>query len=155
MSTDHRAQVEELMADYRRSRERLAETHRDLASIAETAHSEDGRVQVVVGPQGVLREVVLADDVYERQRPAQLAATIVQLTAVAAQAAASRAADVLAEVLPMGTDPELLLGGHADGASDSVPRNESRRIDDNVENDVDEDFSDGNWLRQGPAERKW
>ncbi|QIZ34588.1 YbaB/EbfC family nucleoid-associated protein [Saccharopolyspora sp. ASAGF58] len=154
MSTDHRAQVAELMADYRRSRERLAETHHDLSSIAETARSEDGSVQVVVGPQGVLREVVLSGDVYERQRPAQLAATIVQLTAAAAQAASRRAADVLAEVLPAGTDPELLLGGRADGASDSAPRNESRRIDDNVDDD-DDDFSDASWLRQGPAERKW
>ncbi|MCI2424135.1 YbaB/EbfC family nucleoid-associated protein [Saccharopolyspora sp. K220] len=156
MSTDHRAQVDELMADYRRSRERLAETHRDLSTIAETARTTDGSVQVVVGPQGVLREVVLADDVYERQRPAQLAATIVRLTEVAAHAAARRAADVLADVLPAGTDPELLLGRHADGASDSVPRNESRRIDDNVGDSVDDDvddFSDGSWLRQGPAER--
>ncbi|MBB5155116.1 YbaB/EbfC family nucleoid-associated protein [Saccharopolyspora phatthalungensis] len=155
MSTDHRAQVEELMADYRRSRERLAETHRDLSSIAETARTKDGSVQVVVGPRGVLREVVLADDVYERQRPAQLAATIVRLTAAAAQAASRRAADVLAEVLPAGTDPELLLGGDVDGESDPVPRNESRHFDDNVDEDIDEDFSDGSWLRPGPAERKW
>ncbi|MEV5538739.1 YbaB/EbfC family nucleoid-associated protein [Saccharopolyspora shandongensis] len=153
MSTDHRAQVEELMADYRRSRDRLAETHRDLSAIAETARSQDGRVQVVVGPQGELREVVLADDVYERQRPAQLAALIVQLAAAAAHAASRRAADVLAEVLPAGADPELLLGGHAEIPADPAPRNEPRRIDDNV--DEDEDFSEASWLRQGPAGRKW
>ncbi|MGP4015616.1 YbaB/EbfC family nucleoid-associated protein [Saccharopolyspora sp. 5N708] len=157
MSTDHRAQVEDLLADYRRSRERLADTHRDLSEIAEVARTGDGSVQVVVGPQGVLREVVLADDVYERHRPAQLAATIVRLTEAAAQIASRRAADVLAEVLPAGTDPELLLGGHTDGASDSVLRKESRRIDDNVEgsadDDVDDDFSDGSRFRQGPAKR--
>ncbi|KAA5833698.1 YbaB/EbfC family nucleoid-associated protein [Saccharopolyspora hirsuta] len=151
MPTDHQAQVAELLADYQRSRERLAETHRDLAAITETARSRDGRVQVAVGPRGALREVVLADDVYEKLRPAQLAATIAELSAQAAQAAARRAADVLAEVLPAGTDPELLLGGHADGESASVLRNEAEPVDDDVAED--EDFSAGSWLQQSPTKR--
>lgn len=151
MLTDHRAQVAELMADYQRSRERLAETHQELATITETASSADGRVQVAVGPQGTLREVALADDVYEKLRPAQLAATIAELSAAAAQAAARRAADVLAEVLPTGTDPDVLLGGHADGESASVLRNEPGPIDDDVAED--EDFSAGSWMQQSPTKR--
>ncbi|GAA0526621.1 hypothetical protein GCM10011581_12970 [Saccharopolyspora subtropica] len=152
MPTDHRAQVEELMADYRRSRERLAETRRDLSSIAESASSRDGSVRVVVGPQGVLRDVVLADNVYDRHHPDRLAEIIVELAEQAAQAAARRAADVLAEVLPTGTDPELLLGGRADGESVPVLRNEPRGMDDNVGDSAD-DFCDGSWLQQSPAKR--
>lgn len=134
------------MADYRRSRERLSDTRRDLAAVSATARSDDGRVQVVVGPQGVLRELVLADDVDRRMRPAELAATIVRLSNEAARAAAERAATVLAEALPAGTDPELLLGA----PPEPVSRNDSRPVDDNVE---DEDFSDASWLQQGPTGR--
>ncbi|MDA3631167.1 YbaB/EbfC family nucleoid-associated protein [Saccharopolyspora sp. WRP15-2] len=151
MPSDHQAQVAELMADYQRSRERLAETHRELAAIAETASSGDGRVQVAVGARGELREVLLANDVCDKLRPAQLAATIAELSAKAAQAAARRAADVLAAVLPADTDPELLLGGHADGESESVLRNESRPIDDDVAEE--EDFSEASWLQHSPTKR--
>ncbi|MER7013897.1 YbaB/EbfC family nucleoid-associated protein [Saccharopolyspora sp. NPDC000359] len=151
MPTDHQAQVAELLADYQRSRDRLAETHRDLAAVTATARSGDGRVQVAVGPRGALRELVLADDVYEKLRPAQLAATIAELSAQAAQDAARRAADLLAEVLPAGTDPDLLLGGHADGESASVLRNDAAPVDD--DGAEDEDFSAGSWLQQGPTKR--
>lgn len=146
MPTDHRSQVEELMADYRRSRERLADTRRDLAAVTATASSEDGRVRVVVGPQGALRELEIADDATQRMRPAQLAATIVRLSTEAARAAAERAASVLSDVLPAGTDPELLLGP----PPEPVSRNDSRRIDDDAD---DEDFSDASWLQQGPTGR--
>lgn len=134
------------MADYRRTRERLSDTRRDLAAVTATASSDDGRVRVVVGPRGALRELVLADDVDRRMRPAELAATIVRLSNEAARAAAERAATVLAEVLPAGTDPELLLGP----PPEPVSRNDSRRVDDNVE---EEDFSDASWLQQGPTGR--
>ncbi|MEB3368131.1 YbaB/EbfC family nucleoid-associated protein [Saccharopolyspora mangrovi] len=144
MPTDHRTQVDELVAEYRRNRERLAGTRRDLAAVTATASSDDGRVRVVVGPRGELTDLVLADDV--RMRPAELAATIVRLSVEAARAAAERSADVLAEVLPAGTDPELLLGP----PPEAVPRNETRPADDEVE---DEDFSDASWLQQGPTGR--
>lgn len=146
MPTDHRAQVDELVAEYRRSRERLAGTRRDLAAVTATASSDDGRVRVVVGPRGALTELALADDVDRRMRPAELAATIVRLSREAARAAAERSATVLAEVLPAGTDPELLLGP----PPEPVPRNETRPADDEVE---DEDFSDASWLQQGPTGR--
>lgn len=67
MLIDHRARVEDLMADYRHSRERLATTQRGVSSIAETVRSEDGSIDVVVGPQGVLRDLIVSHDGYERE----------------------------------------------------------------------------------------
>lgn len=151
MPSDHRAEVEDLLADYRRSRERLAATREELSAITETASAEG--VRVTVGPQGALRDLVLADDAYQRHRPDQLAALIVRLTSDAARSAARRAADVLAEVLPEDADPALLLGGHTDSESEAVRRNGSRGVDDNVNDSAEEDFSDASWLQQGPAER--
>ncbi|WP_406688784.1 YbaB/EbfC family nucleoid-associated protein [Saccharopolyspora sp. ID03-671] len=147
MPTDHRARAEELLADYRRSRENLDDTRRDLAAVTATAASDDGRVRVVVGPQGALRELVLADDVAQRMRPAELAATVVRLSAEAARTAAQRTAAVLADVLPAGTDPELLLGP----PPEPLPRNETPRRSDVSSGDAcdDEDFSDTSWLQRG------
>ncbi|GAB3296039.1 YbaB/EbfC family nucleoid-associated protein [Parasphingorhabdus pacifica] len=151
MSTDHRTQVEELMADYRRSQERLADTQRDLASITTTARSGDGRIEVVVGPQGVLRELNLAADVYEKHPPDRLAGSVVELTTEAARQSARRAADMLADVLPAGSDPEALLGASNDAEApqqhESAPQRESgsrKRLA-----DEDDDAAPDSWLQQG------
>lgn len=42
MASDHQAQVDELLADYRRSRERLAAMQKSLAAISESVTSADG-----------------------------------------------------------------------------------------------------------------
>ncbi|MEU6643780.1 YbaB/EbfC family nucleoid-associated protein [Saccharomonospora sp. NPDC046836] len=140
--TDHRAQVDQLLADYRRSREQLATMHRDLAAISESASSDDGLITAEVGGRGVLTGLVIADEAYERYRPAELAAQIVRLTGAATVKAFAGAGEVLAPALPSGTDPQALLLGTADlGAKDiaaEVP-------------DVDESFEDQNWL----AEADW
>ena len=127
------------MADFRRSRERLDDTRRELAEIVETARNEDGSVQVTVGAQGALLDVVLSDDVYDRYRPARLSALIVRLTAAATAAASRRAADALAPLVPEGTDPDLLLGA----PPVPVVRNENPVPDDNA----DDDLGTVNWTR--------
>ena len=114
MTTDHRGQVEELLADYRRSRDQLATVHRDLAAITASASSPDGLVTATVGAQGTLLELVLRDEAYRRHRPAQLAELIVQTTAAAAATAAERTYQTLAPVLPSDTDPAALVRGTAD-----------------------------------------
>jgi DNA-binding protein YbaB len=159
--TDHRAQVEELLADYRRSREQLARAQEELASITGTACSEDGTVEVVVGAQGTMRNLVLADNVYQRQRPSQLAATILRLTAEAAAMASARVSDVLAPVLPADTDPEAIFAGRADLDPPSPiradPSHGAGKPGDNApDDDVDDDFSeDSSWLQDSSAKRTY
>lgn len=160
--TDHRDQVEELLADYRRSREQLASVHRNLLSINETASSPDGLVTATVGPHGNLTGLVIADDAYQRYRPAELGELITHLVAVAAGKAAERAGAALAPVLPAGADPEALLAGTADlrpeeyapeGEIESDPVRGPKRH--RVVEHEDDSFEEMTWMdsanRGGPA----
>ncbi|WP_434438673.1 YbaB/EbfC family nucleoid-associated protein [Lentzea sp. E54] len=111
---DHRAQVEELLADYRRSREQLASVQRELAAVSGRASSPDGTVTATVGAGGKLVELELSDSAYRRHRPEQLAELIVQTVAAAAANAAEETYQALSPVLPVATDPAALVAGTAD-----------------------------------------
>jgi DNA-binding protein YbaB len=143
--TDHRAQVDELLADYRRSRDQLASVQRDLAKVNAEATSPDGSVTATVGPQGTLTGLELTDNAY-RLRPAQLAQLILRTTQEAATKAAERTYRTLGPVLPTGTDPEALVRGTADlrpqeiRPEDRQETRRARRVDD------DEDFDQRDWL---------
>ncbi|PXY19806.1 hypothetical protein DI005_18490 [Prauserella sp. PE36] len=137
--TDHRAQVDQLLADYRRSREQLASVHRELASISESATSDDGLITATVGARGVLTGLVIADEAYEKYRPAELAAQIVKLTGGATVKALTGAGEVLAPALPSGTDPQALLLGTADLGAQEIAAAD-------VPDDEDESFDDRSWL---------
>lgn len=112
--TDHRAEVERLLAEYRRSREQLAAVHRALAAISVEQSSPDGLVTATVAAQGALTGLRLDADAYRRYRPAELAELVVELATAAAAVAAERAATVLEPVLPAGADPAAVLAGTAD-----------------------------------------
>ncbi|PRY43805.1 YbaB/EbfC family nucleoid-associated protein [Umezawaea tangerina] len=114
MTSDHRAQVEELLADYRRSRDQLASVQRDLASITASVTSPDGTVTATVGSGGVLIGLELADNAYRAHRPDRLAELVLRTTEAAAAKAAERTYRTLAPVLPADTDPAALVRGTAD-----------------------------------------
>ncbi|MFI9007445.1 YbaB/EbfC family nucleoid-associated protein [Actinosynnema sp. NPDC053489] len=140
MTTEHRAQVDELLADYRRSRDQLASVQRDLARITGSATSPDGSVTAVVDARGALTDLELDDRAY-RLRPAQLAQLILGTTREAVARAAEGAYRALSPVLPAGTDPEALLRGTADLRPEEI-RPPARRpvvVD-------DEDFEQRDWL---------
>ncbi|ONI84031.1 hypothetical protein ALI22I_35485 [Saccharothrix sp. ALI-22-I] len=148
MTTDHRAQVDELLADYRRSRDHLASVQRDLAKVSGSATSPDGSVTAVVDAKGTLTDLELSDNAY-RLRPAQLAQLIVRTTREAVAKAAEGTYRTLSPVLPAGTDPEALLRGTADLRPEEIqpeetePAERPRRrpvVDD------DEDFEQRDWL---------
>ncbi|WNV90651.1 YbaB/EbfC family nucleoid-associated protein [Umezawaea sp. Da 62-37] len=114
MTTDHRAQVEELLADYRRSRDQLASVQRDLAAITVSVTSEDGTVTATVGSGGALTGLRLADNAYRAHRPDRLAELVLRTTEAAVAKAAERTYRTLAPVLPADTDPAALVRGTAD-----------------------------------------
>lgn len=137
---DHRAQVEDLLADYRRSRDQLAGVHRALAAISESATSPCGLVTATVSAQGTLTDLVIADTAYRTYRPHELSTVIVRATADAVIKATRVMSEVVAPVLPAGTDPEALLKGTADlTAAETMPE---PVID-------DESFEDVHWLESG------
>jgi DNA-binding protein YbaB len=147
VTTDHRAQVDELLADYRRSRDQLASVQRDLAKVSGSATSPDGSVTAVVDAKGTLTDLKLSDHAY-RLRPGQLAELILRTTREAAARAAEGTYRTLSPVLPAGTDPEALLRGTADLRPDEIqPEDgESERPRRRPVVDDDEDFEQRDWL---------
>ncbi|MGH3520650.1 MAG: YbaB/EbfC family nucleoid-associated protein [Haloechinothrix sp.] len=147
--TDHRARVDELLAGYRRSREHLADTHRELSAISATVSSADGSVTVTVGPRGTVTDLTLSDDAYRTYRPPELAKEIVRLTAMATVRALSDAGEVLAPALPAGTDPQALLLGTADLDPVEIAPESSGQAPGDPGADEDEDFESASWLTDG------
>jgi DNA-binding protein YbaB len=142
---DHQAEVDQMMADYRRSREQLVAVQRGLAAIRETATSHDELVTVTVGPRGTLVDLVIDDRAYQRLRPSELAELIVRTTDVAVAGATKRMHDQLTPVLPAGADPEAVLSGRADLTDAEVaPAPETVRRP-----REDDSFEHRNWLADG------
>lgn len=144
--TDHRDEVEQLLAEYRRSREQLADLQQQLTTISESASSADGLVTATVGGRGVLTGLAIADAAYERYRPAELAAQIVRLTGEATAKAFTDASEALAPVLPQDTDPQALLLGTADLTADEITPSGQGRTPAADDFGDDESFEDANWI---------
>ncbi|MFC4853478.1 YbaB/EbfC family nucleoid-associated protein [Actinophytocola glycyrrhizae] len=142
---DHRAQVEDLLAGYRRSREQLGAVQRSLATVRETVTSDDGHVSVTVSASGTLVDLTISDDAYRVLRPADLAALIVGTTEQATARVTRQAGEVLAPVLPADTDPAALLRGTADlSAEELTPAPQEPPAD-----LPDETFEDKSWMQSG------
>jgi DNA-binding protein YbaB len=145
---DHQAEVDQLMADYRRSREQLVAVQRGMAAIRETATSHDELVTVTVGPRGTLIDLVIDDLAYRRLRPSELAELIVRTTDVAVAVATKRMHEQLTPVLPTGADPDAVLSGRADVSESELepeptagrPVRKSRE---------DDSFENRNWVTDG------
>lgn len=148
MSVDHQAEVDQLMADYRRTREQLVTVQRGLASIRETATSHDELVAVTVGPRGTLVDLAIDDRAYQRLRPSELAELIVRTTDVAVARATKRMHDQLASVLPAGSDPDTVLSGRADLAESELEPEQpaGRHVRKSRE---DDSFELRNWVTDG------
>jgi len=141
---DHRAQVEDLLAGYRRSREQLGAVQRSLSTVRETVTSDDGRVAVTVSATGTLVDLAIADDAYRVLRPAALAALIVRTTAEATALVTRQASEVLAPVLPADTDPAALLRGTADLSAEELTPEPAPEPE-----APDETFEDKSWMQSG------
>jgi len=140
---DHRAQVDDLIAGYRRSREQLGAVQRALVTIQETVTSDDGLVTVTVSSSGTLLSLDIAESAYRALRPPELAAVIIRTTALATARVTRRSSEVLAPVLPKDTDPEALLRGTADlSAAEMTPPPPA---------EPDETFENKTWMRSGSA----
>ena len=114
VATDHRANVEDLLAEYRRSREQLAAVHRELTAIAESASDAEELVTVTVSARGTIVGLDIAEGAYRVYRPDQLARQIVLAAGMATTKAVRAAGRVLEPVLPVDSDPDALLRGTAD-----------------------------------------
>ncbi|WP_007027139.1 YbaB/EbfC family nucleoid-associated protein [Saccharomonospora iraqiensis] len=146
--TEHQARVEQALADYRRSRERLIAAQRELASVRASASSADGSVTATVGLRSALTGLTIDDRAYQRYRPAELAAEIVRLTAEAGAEAFASAGEVLAPALDSGTDPQALLLGTGDLTAEELAPAEPDTDGPVAPTDGPDgpDFDDRDWL---------
>lgn len=144
MMTDHQAEVERLLAEYRRSREQLGAVHRELAAITVSRTSQDNSITVTVGPQGTLTGLDISEDAYHRYRAYELAAAIVELVTEAAVQAAAMAQKVLEPVLPRTADPKAVLAGTADLRPEEIVPVQAN----GATEDDDESLDQRSWLEQ-------
>jgi DNA-binding protein YbaB len=121
MAADHQAQVDELLAGYRRSREQLTSVRRSLRALTASESSPDGLVTATVDGRGSLTALVITEQAYRTHRPTELAALIVDASRSAAAAVGRSAAEVLAPIMPAGTDPADVLRGGPDEPERSAP----------------------------------
>lgn len=149
--SDYQDQVDELLADYRRSREQLASVHQELSAIRESAMSADRAVTATVGPQGTLVDLAMTEDAFQRHTPAALAKLVVRTTTAAADRAAERAQQALAPVLGSDTDPAAVLGGRADLTEAEIappePEPAPAARSPRREHDEDDGFENRSWLQ--------
>lgn len=143
--TDHSAQVETMLADYRRSREQHGSVRHQLASVRETASSPDGLVTASAGPHGGLVDLFIAETAYQRYRPAELSALIVRTTSAAAGKAAEAASRVLQPVLPTGAEPAEFLPDR--------PQPATGHAGDEAAAEADDDLEGRSWLDGTPPRR--
>jgi DNA-binding protein YbaB len=144
VTTNHRDEVAQLLADYRRSREQLASVHQALQSITESASSPDGLITASVDSAGTLSGLRIADDAYRSYRPAELADAVLRATRSAAVRAGERARQALAPVLPADADPAAVLSGTADLTPEEIrpPAPVRTRPDD------DETYEETTWMNR-------
>ncbi|MFJ6672012.1 YbaB/EbfC family nucleoid-associated protein [Actinosynnema sp. NPDC091369] len=99
-----------MVEDGRRTAEEVWRVNRALAAIEVTASSDDGLVDVTVGPDGAMRALRLDPRLYRAPDAAALARAVTRAAQAAAGSAHRAAFDVLKPLLPAdataeGTDP--------------------------------------------------
>jgi len=80
------AWIEEAIERYQRAERLLADFERSLAKVEVTVHSPDGLVEVVVGGDGAIRDVVISDAAQGRT-PRELSRAVQAAVTAAADAA--------------------------------------------------------------------
>lgn len=100
------AWIERAIQSYQRMERLIADFDKALAAVDVTVHSPDGLVTVVVGADGVIKEVTIADDASNRS-PRELSRSVQAAVAAAADAAGwarqKLHRETFGEFLPLGS----------------------------------------------------
>jgi hypothetical protein len=114
MTAPHEQTLTEVLAAYQRQREHLARTREQLTEITSTATAPRQVVTATVGRHGEVLALAFPTGAYKRLTPAELGAVIVATIQDARQQALSRAAELLAPLLPAGFSAQDLVSGTVD-----------------------------------------
>ncbi|MEO3928861.1 YbaB/EbfC family nucleoid-associated protein [Micromonosporaceae bacterium B7E4] len=109
-----RAEYEQLVTEYERSRQRLATLHERMSALTSSATSDDGLVTVTVGARGELSTVEVEPRAYRRLAPTELGESIVATARKAGEQVAEQLRELLSPLMPAGVPVEKLLAPGAD-----------------------------------------
>src|SRR5262245_5582741 len=117
MTTPWDAQIEQLMADYRRHRDEAVDMQEKVRALVATITSAKGLMTAVVGVRGDLRSVVFHSRGYRSMAPAELANVVIDTIERARRAAL----DLMAQGMPSapfaGMSYGDILGGRVDAGA--------------------------------------
>ncbi|GAA4545205.1 YbaB/EbfC family nucleoid-associated protein [Amycolatopsis samaneae] len=100
MTSSYDERIGDLLADYRRQRDELAETRRKIEEISVTATAPGRAVTVTVGAQGEISELGFPTPAYRRMAPAELATVLLTTIADARRRATAEMEAVLKPHVP-------------------------------------------------------
>lgn len=111
MGDEDDLRVEDLYEYYEQQRAGLAELQERMNAITITAHSPRREVEVTVGFNGIVSDIVFPGSAYRRLTPQELSSMIMRTIGDARERAADQAADLLRPLMPAGLDARDLVRG--------------------------------------------
>jgi len=100
MRTETRAELDEMLDEYRGMIARLDRTRADIAGMTATARSSDGSVTVTVGPRGDLVDLALDPTHARNLEPQALATRILETAGLAATRVDEQVRATVCDVFP-------------------------------------------------------
>jgi DNA-binding protein YbaB len=113
MTTPYDQQVEELLDQYRKQREEMAEMQRQLDDTTATVTAPKQVVKVTVGAQGQVNAIEFPTSAYRRLPPKELADTLLNTIQQARAKALEKTNELVSARLPAGVTMTDLLQGKA------------------------------------------
>lgn len=113
MTTPFDQQIEELLEEYRKQREGIAEMQRQLEEATATATAPKKTVKVTVGAQGEVKAIEFPTAAFRRMPPKELADTLVATIQQARAKAIEKTSELVSARLPAGVAMTDLLQGKA------------------------------------------
>jgi len=114
MSSPYDEAVEQMMADYHRQLDKLAEHQRKMSEITATATSPRKQVSVTLGAQGQLLELKFPNDAYRDMAPMELANLIAETFGAARVQVMKQQRELMMANAPTGVDLSKMFGENAD-----------------------------------------
>jgi DNA-binding protein YbaB len=111
MSGEQDRLVEQLFQDYQSHRSKMADMIQQMQEINATATSPRREVTITVSHNGGISDIKFTGTAYRRLTPSDLSKLILDTLNEAKEAAAAKAAEVLAPMLPPAVNARDLLSG--------------------------------------------
>lgn len=114
MTSQYDEAVEQLMADYHRQLDQLAEHQRKMSEVTATATSPRKQVSVTLGAQGQMVDLRFMNDAYRDMAPMELSNLIAETFNAARAQVMKQQRELMMANAPAGMDLSKMFGDNAD-----------------------------------------